>query len=93
MLLKKGITSLDGMRIEAYEVYLGSMNAYGGVLTQQDIDDIIAKIGKDTDNQKQFLVDQDAEKNLPLDSVLFRKTTSARKCESCTFRSVCGKLG
>jgi len=32
------------MRIEAYEVYLGSMNAYGGVISQQDIDDIIAKI-------------------------------------------------
>ena len=44
MLLKKGITSLDGVRIEAYEVYLGSMNAYGGVITQKDIDDIIAKI-------------------------------------------------
>jgi hypothetical protein len=44
ILLKKGMTSLDGMRIEAYEVYLGSMNAYGGVIMQQDIDDIIAKI-------------------------------------------------
>jgi hypothetical protein len=44
MLLKKGITSLDGVRIEAHEVYLGSMNAYGGVIMQTDIDAIIAKI-------------------------------------------------
>ena len=81
------------MRIEAYEVYLNSMNAYGGVITQQDIDDIIVKIGKDVESQRQFLVDQDVEKNIPLDVVLFRKTTSAKKCESCVFRGVCGKLG
>ena len=81
------------MRIEAYEVYLNSMNAYGGVIIQQDIDDIVVKIGKDVEGQKQFLVDQDVEKNLPLDMVLFRKTTSTKKCESCAFRSVCEKLG
>ena len=93
MLLKKGITSLDGIKIEAYEVYLNSMRAYGGIITQQDIDDIIAKIWKDVDYQKQFLQDQDPVKNQPLDSLVFRKTSSGKKCESCTFRNVCGKLG
>ena len=44
MLLKKGTTSLDGMKIEAYEVYLSTMRSHGGFVTQQDIDDIIAKI-------------------------------------------------
>ncbi|MDR0369483.1 MAG: hypothetical protein LBH96_02930 [Candidatus Peribacteria bacterium] len=44
MLLKKGIHSLDGIKIEAYEVYLNTMRSYGGILTQKDIDDIIAKI-------------------------------------------------
>jgi CRISPR/Cas system-associated exonuclease Cas4 (RecB family) len=68
------------------------MNAYGGVITQKDIDEIIAKIGKDTDYMKQFLEDQDAVKNIPLDPFVFRKTTTTKKCESCTFRDVCGKL-
>ncbi|MDR2190609.1 MAG: hypothetical protein LBP53_05490 [Candidatus Peribacteria bacterium] len=44
MLLKKGLTSLEGMHIEAYEIYLKNMNAYGGVLTQNDITTIITKI-------------------------------------------------
>jgi hypothetical protein len=74
-------------------VYLGSMNAYGGVLTQKDIDDIIAKIWKDTDYMRQFLEDQNPIKNIPLDPFVFRKTSNAKKCESCTFRSVCKKIG
>jgi hypothetical protein len=93
MLLKKGVTSLDGIRIEAYEVYLGSMNAYGGAMTQTDIDEIISKISKDVEYQKQFLEDQNPIKNLPLDPFVFRKTSNSKKCESCTFRSVCKKLG
>jgi hypothetical protein len=44
MLLKKRKTSLEGMKIDAYEIYLGSMNAYGTTITQQHIDDIIIKI-------------------------------------------------
>lgn len=44
MLLKKGTSSLDGMKIEAYEVYLGTMRSYGRIVTQQDIDGIIEKI-------------------------------------------------
>jgi hypothetical protein len=69
------------------------MNAYGGQLVQKDIDDIIEKIWKDVDYQKQFLEDQDPLRNVPLDPFVFRKTSSAKKCESCTFREVCGKLG
>ncbi|MDR0651017.1 MAG: hypothetical protein LBG59_06585 [Candidatus Peribacteria bacterium] len=44
MLLKKRRTSLEGMKIHAYEIYLGSMNAYGGTITQEHIDAIITKI-------------------------------------------------
>jgi hypothetical protein len=44
MLLKKKKTSLEGMKIDAYEIYLGSMNAYGGTITQEQIDSIITKI-------------------------------------------------
>jgi hypothetical protein len=44
MLLKKKKTSLEGMLINAYEIYLNSMNAYGGNITQEQIDAIITKI-------------------------------------------------
>ena len=45
------------------------------------------------DYQKQFIEDQDPVRNQPLDSFVFRKTSSSKKCEGCTFRGVCGKLG
>jgi len=93
MLLKKRTTSLNGMRIEAQEVFLNTMNAHGGMVSQNDIDTIIAKIGKDVEEQKKFLENQDPVKNIPLDPFVFRKTSNDRKCESCTFRSVCNKLG
>lgn len=92
MLLKKWLTSLNWLKIEAYEVYLDSMNSYGWVLKQDDIDWIIEKIKHDVEEQKQFLVDQDPYKNQPVDLMMFRKTTSEKKCERCTFRSVCQKL-
>ena len=92
MLLKKWLTSLDGIKIEAYEVYLDSMNSYGGILKQEDIDWIIHKIQQDVQEQKHFLVDQDPYKNQPVDLMMFRKTTSEKKCERCTFREVCKKL-
>ena len=92
MLLKKWLTSLDWIKIEAYEVYLNSMNSYGWILKQEDIDGIIEKIKHDVEDQKHFLVDQDPYKNQPVDLMMFRKTTSERKCENCTFREVCKKL-
>ena len=91
-LLKKWLTSLDGIKFEAYEVYLDSMNSYGGIMKQEDIDWIIEKIKHDVEEQKQFLVDQNPYRNQPVDLMMFRKTTSDKKCENCTFRSVCKKL-
>jgi hypothetical protein len=92
MLLKKWFTSLNGIKIEAYEVYLDSMNSYGGILKQEDIDWIIEKIKHDVEEQKQLLVDQNPYKNQPVDLMMFRKTTSEKKCEHCTFRDICKKL-
>lgn len=92
MLLKKWLTSLDWLNIEAYEVYLDSMNSYGGILKQEDIDSIIEKIQYDVEEQKKLLVDWNAYRNQPVDMIMFRKTTSEKKCEHCTFRSVCEKL-
>lgn len=91
-LLKKGLAHMEGIRMEAHEVYLQTMHTYGGTLTQQDIDDIILKIQQDVEEQKSFLVDHDAYKNEPVDMILFRKTTNSKKCEHCSFRGVCQKL-
>ena len=92
ILLKKWLTSLNWMKIEAYEVYLDSMNSYGWIMKQEDIDWIIEKIKKDVNEQEQLLVDQNPYKNQPVDLMMFRKTTSEKKCEQCIFRSVCQKL-
>ena len=92
MLLKKWLTSLNWIKIEAYEVYLDSMNSYGWIMKQEDIDWIIEKMKNDVEDQKQLLVDQNPYKNQPVDLMMFRKTTSEKKCEQCIFRSVCQKL-
>jgi hypothetical protein len=92
MLLKKGYASLNGIRIEAHEVYLNTMTAYGGVLKQEDIDNIVEKIEKDVELQKDFLVDKNPILNFPIEREMFRKTANAKKCETCAFRSVCEKL-
>ena len=91
-LLKKWLTSLDWINIEAYEVYLDSMNSYGGILKQEDIDWIIEKIKNDVEEQKKLLVEWNPYRNQPVDMVMFCKTTSDKKCEHCTFRDVCKKL-
>ena len=93
MLLKKWFTSLNWIKIEAYEVYLDSMNSYWWILKQEDIDWIIEKIKHDVEEQKQLLVDQNPYKNQPVDLMMFRKTASDKKCEYCIFRDVCQKLG
>jgi hypothetical protein len=80
------------MAIKAYEIYFPSMNAVGGEVTQQDIEDVVQKIIQDVDYQKQFIVDQDVVQNIALPHKSFQRTTSAKKCESCTFRKVCEEL-
>ena len=68
------------------------MNSYGGVLKQEDIDWIIEKIQNDVEEQKKLLVEWNAYRNQPVDMMMFRKTTSDKKCEHCTFRDICQKL-
>lgn len=92
MLLKKWTLTLGDVKIQAYEVYLPSMQSRGGDLIQKDIDDVIQKIIQDVDFQKQFLVDKDAINNIALPHKNFPRTTSAKKCEHCTFRKVCFEL-
>jgi len=92
MLLKKWSTKMWDMAIKAYEIYFPSMNVLGGEVTQEDIDGVIQKIIQDVDYQKQFIVDQDVVQNIAVSHKNFQRTTSPKKCKSCTFRKVCEEL-
>ena len=92
MILKKWKLDIGDMDIKWYEVYLPSLKEIGGQITQKDIQDIIQKIINDVNFQKQFIVDWDVIKNIPLAHKNFHRTTSPKKCESCTFRKVCDDL-
>lgn len=92
MLIKKGEIELKDLDIKWYEVYLPSLKEIGWDITAKDIEDIKNKIINDINFQKQFIVDWDVEKNIPLPHKNFNRTTSAKKCESCTFRKVCEDL-
>lgn len=90
--LFKSRTDLDNIEIEWYEVYLPSLNQIGGKIEKIDIDTIIQKLKDDMDYQKQFLIDHDIVRNEPLSHTSFPRTTSEKKCASCTFRKVCEDL-
>lgn len=92
MILKKWKLNINDMDIKWYEVYLPSLKSNGWQITQKDIDDIIQKIINDVNFQKQFIVDWDVIRNIPVAQKNFHRTTSAKKCESCTFRKICGDL-
>ena len=90
--LLKARTDIDTVEIEGYEVYLPSLNKIGSKIEKTDIEYIIQKLKEDMEYQKQFLVDGDIVMNEPLSHDHFARTTSAKKCASCTFRKVCGDL-
>lgn len=90
--LLKSRTNIDDIEIEGYEVYLPSLNQIGGKIQKADIDHIIQKLKDDMEYQKQFVIDGDILKNEPLPHQDFPRTTSAKKCVTCTFRKVCEDL-
>lgn len=92
ILLKQKQTNLWNHTIDVYEIYLPSLHEKSGTIEQQDIDHIIQKILEDVEYQKQFLVEQDPERNEPLNHTAFTRTSSEKKCIWCTFRQVCQKL-
>jgi hypothetical protein len=92
MILKKWKLNINDMDIKWYEVYLPSLKVNWWQITQQDIDDVIQKIINDVNFQKQFIVDEDVTRNVPIAQKNFHRTTSAKKCESCTFRKICDDL-
>lgn len=91
-LLKQKNTELWNRSIEVHEIYLPSLHEKSWSIKQEDIDHIIQKIMEDIEYQKQFLVEQDIERNEPLNHTAFTRTSNEKKCISCTFRSVCQQL-
>lgn len=90
--LLKAKKTIDDIQIEWYEVYLPALNKIGGKIEKSDIDEIIQKIKDDVEYQKQFIVDGDIVKNEALPHTHFPRTTSEKKCATCTFRKVCEEL-
>jgi len=92
ILLNKKRRELGTTNIQVEEIYLPGMQSKGWAIAQKDLDDVIQKIIEDTTYQKQFLVNQDSIANIPLPHTHFQRTTSPKKCATCTFRLVCDKL-
>jgi len=92
MLLNLGLDKFDEVEIECYEVYLKTMQIFGGKVVWQDIYDIEQKISLDVMNQKKYIHNGDVIKNQPLPTEYFSRTDSPNKCEYCTFRKVCKEL-
>ncbi len=92
ILLKQKNKDLGDRNIDVYEIYLPSLTEKSGTIEQTDIDHIINKILEDVEYQKQFIVEQDVERNEPLNHTTFTRTSSEKKCVWCTFRDVCQKL-
>ena len=92
MLLNQQRRDLWTTKIHVEEIYLPSMQTKWWDISQDDIDTIIKKVIDDTTYQKQFLVNQDPIWNIALPHTHFQRTSSLKKCETCTFRLVCDKL-
>ncbi|HOG15006.1 MAG TPA: PD-(D/E)XK nuclease family protein [Candidatus Absconditabacterales bacterium] len=92
ILQKIGIENVDNFNIKGFEVYLKNLEKFGGKITKQDLEDIEKTIISDTTIQKQFLINQDVEKNQPLPSENFPRTNDLQKCSNCTFYKVCEEL-
>ncbi len=92
VLLKQWTQDIGDRTIHMDEIYLPWMHSKWWTLTQEDINNIIEKIIQDIEYQKQFIVDQDPIQNIPLSHQAFKRTSSEKKCISCTFRKVCTLL-
>ncbi len=79
--------SWNDINIFCKEVYLPSLNFYGGKITPKDISFIKEKIKKDVEFEKEKL-------NIGYDYFMdnFPRTENVKKCENCRFRKVCFEL-
>lgn len=91
-LLKQKNTLLWNRHIDVQEIYLPSLHKKAWTIQQEDIEYIINKIKEDIEYQKQFLVDQDIEKNQALNHTAFTRTSNEKKCTDCSFRLICQQL-
>ncbi len=92
ILQKIWIENIDTFNAKGFEIYLKTLEHFGWQIKKQDLQEIEQKIISDTKIQKEFLIEKDIEKNQPLPSENFSRTTDLQKCSNCTFYKVCEEL-
>lgn len=92
LLINLWIDKFHKIKIEWYEIFLGSLWRYGGQIGWEDIEYIEKKIISDVEVMKSFIVDWDIENNIPISLDVFKRTENQNKCISCTFRDLCSEL-
>ncbi len=92
VLQKIWIENINSFKSKWFEVYLKSIQQFGGNITKEDIQQIEQKIIDDTKIQKNLIIDKNVEENKPLPSTEFHRTSDLQKCSDCTFYKVCEEL-
>ena len=92
ILQKIWIENIDNFNAKGFEIYLKTLEQFGWKIKKQDLQEIEQKIISDTKIQKEFLIEKNIEKNQPLPSENFFRTTDLQKCSNCTFYKVCEEL-
>jgi sulfatase maturation enzyme AslB (radical SAM superfamily) len=80
------------VRVEGYEVYVPSMEMFGGEVTDMDITGITNRILQDVRAIEEYLVNNDMILNKPLEAEQFARTDDSYKCTHCRFLKVCNGL-
>lgn len=92
VLQKIGIEKINDFDAKWFEVYLKDISLFGGQILEKDLQEIEQRIVDDVKIQKEFLLEKDVEKNEPIVSDNFTRTTDLQKCSNCTFFKVCEEL-
>jgi len=92
ILQKIWIQHIDKFNVKWFEIYLKTLEEFWWEIKKEDLQQIEQKIISDTKIQKELLIEKDIEKNQPLPSENFPRTTDLQKCSNCTFYKVCEGL-
>lgn len=92
ILSKIWISKFNEIKIHCNEIFLNDMKIFGWELNYSHITQIQDKIAKDITIQKNFILDSDIYKNIPIATHHFLRTNNLKKCQFCTFRKTCNEL-
>ncbi len=91
-LLTRTKKNIEDISIEWYEIYVPSMEIFGGEIQDIHIQWISDKIISDVTTISDYLHDNDVSTNKPLAVEKFLRTDDTKKCDTCRFKRVCDKL-